>query len=805
MAVTLKELREQIQADKRLAIEVIHKADHAVDSFDHAVMRSDITGQPGAVARFNQFKRDQLRGLQAVGRSPFFARIEADRTDRSGTERVKLLISKARDTGGDVYGHDWEVVSWTSPITALVLNRPVGHRVDFVRRSKVIYVVGPSANYEEVVPRVRNADLVLASGKASVADEDELLEKMDAVVGAPLAPPAPVPYEAKPTFGLSDIIVLADQPQRAAMMLPFEQTLIIEGPPGSGKTSIGIMRIACLYDQQWDELGLEKGKDAPFHDYSSMQVLVFNDEMVEYLKGLAQSIGVEKVWVETTKVFFQKVCRATKMLSGTERVDKPTTAALKGRGEVLGAYFAAFQAHAQAYWSGARGALREALFAIGPDFLVLADELDRWIGRVAQVRFVENALTGSISLADALTATVSVIREGQSPSRFCADSTGRLPEHTGTGPSRVREERLREGVKAARKLVETTVRAACDRVRITRHMFGMSEYATLLNAARQDGLRPKAVDAGDRLWRVQYSKDNPSYSEFDLAVSAWLGSRILLSSNDREIPWIGAKRERFTHLVVDEAQDLSPCHIITLASQLAPKGTMSLVGDLHQNLNPLAGLRRWEDARVRDVARSMFGVNYRQTRELGEFLKELYRGLFGEVPGWAASDKTIGALPRVGTIRSFKDLSRAVATEARRWRDQIPNATVAVLYDGKMEPKRRQRLRRELEEALSDQLTTVDAVSPASGGSALRRTDRVMIVSVKQTKGLEFDAVVFVETKPRWSKPAIEVEVRAKNGLYVAASRARAGLSLCMVNLPSCIQDAVDSGRCDRAEWPADE
>jgi hypothetical protein len=359
-------------------------------------------------------------------------------------------------------------------------------------------------------------------------------------------------------------------------------------------------------------------------------------------------------------------------------------------------------------------------------------------------------------------------------------------------------------VKAARKLVEAAVRAAFDRVRITRLMFGLPEYAALLDAARQDGLRPKAVDAGDRLWRAQYAKDKPSYSEFDLAVSAWLGSRVLLSSSDRETPWIGGKRERFTHIVVDEAQDLSPCHIVTIASQLAPKGTMTLVGDLHQNLNPLAGLRRWEDARVRDVAKSVFGINYRQTRELGEFLKDLHRGLFGEVPGWAASDKTTGALPRVGTIRSLKDLSRAVAAEARRWRDEIPNATVAVLYDGKMEPKRRQWLRRQLEEALSDTLTTVDAVSPASGESPLRRTDRVVIASVKQTKGLEFDAVVFIETKPRWSRPAIEVEVRARKGLYVAASRARAGLSLCMVNLPSCVEEVMENGRCERAEWPED-
>lgn len=801
MGVTRKELREQVRADKQLASEVSQKAERAVDHFDHAVMLPDITGQPGAAARFNQFKRDQIRGLQAVIRSPFFARIDADCTSGADTTRIKLLISKARDTGGEVYGSDWEVISWTSPIAADVLDRPVGHRVEKGRRAKYVYVVVASAKYEEIIPRIRNAQFVFASGRANVVDEDALLEPVDDILVAPPAEPKPTQYEAKPTFGLSDIIVLADQPQRAAMMLPFEQTAIIEGPPGSGKTSIGIMRIACLYDQQWSELGLERGKDAPFHDYSSMQILVFNDEMVEYLKSLAQSIGVEKVWVETTKAFFQKVCRNTRMLSGKERVDKPTAAALKGRGEVLGTYFTAFRSHAQAWWTDSRDALREALFRLGPDFLALADELERWIGRVAQARLIDNALTGSIALADALTATIGAIRDGQSPTRFCMDSTGATPEHVQQGLSRLREEKMREGVKAAKRLIDSAVRAACDHVCITRLMFGLPEYAALLDAARKDGVRPKAVDVGDRSWRKQYSKEKPSYSEYDLAVAAWLGSRVLLSSTDRATPWIGGKRERFTHLVVDEAQDLSPCLLVTLASQLAPDGTMTLVGDLHQNLNPLSGLRRWEDARARGAVRCLFGINYRQTLELGEFLKDLHSGLFGEVPGWSASDKTTGALPRVGTVRSWEDMSRAVATEARHWRDQIPNATVAVLYDGKMKPKRMRWLRRELEEALSDQLTTVDAVSPESGGSAFRRTDRVVIASVKQTKGLEFDAVVFVETKPRWSKPAIEVDVRVRNGLYVASSRARAGLSLCMVNLPSCIEEAVEHGRCERIEW----
>ncbi len=93
------------------------------------------------------------------------------------------------------------------------------------------------------------------------------------------------------------------------MLLPFGDSVLIEGPPGSGKTSIGIMRIACLVDQQWAELGLQKGVDKPFHEYQWMRVLVFTEEMVEYLKQLVASIGVERVPVQTTKKFMQEICR----------------------------------------------------------------------------------------------------------------------------------------------------------------------------------------------------------------------------------------------------------------------------------------------------------------------------------------------------------------------------------------------------------------------------------------------------------------------------------------------------------------
>jgi hypothetical protein len=72
------------------------------------------------------------------------------------------------------------------------------------------------------------------------------------------------------------------------------------------------------------------------------------------------------------------------------------------------------------------------------------------------------------------------------------------------------------------------------------------------------------------------------------------------------------------------------------------------------------------------------------------------------------------------------------AFEARYWRENIEGnsgATVAVLYDGRLRPKRLTWLQKRIANALSDELITVEVATPGAGGEPLRRTDRVVIAS----------------------------------------------------------------------------
>jgi hypothetical protein len=796
--VSVEEISKNVAADKARAIEAIRKAKEELASFQDSAFVSNITGHPGAAANFSSFKRDQYRGIEMVYRNPFFYRVDTRRTMYGKTETVQLLVTKARDTGGVVEGDGWMVISWTAPIANMIQGRAPGEVVEFERGTKTAYEVNESAKYETLLPQFENAEFWLRSGKAAVAQETDLIE----IAAAPAATLPPQEYSAKPSFGLSDIIVLVDEPQRAALSLPFGQSVIIEGPPGSGKTSVGLMRIAVLYDQQWEALKLQRDKDRAFHEYSSMQVLVFNQEMVEYLKSLAQSIGVNHVQVNTTSDFFRRICRETKMLSGTDRRDRPSLAAIKGRREALTVYFAGFRAHAARHWESIRDELRQKLFNLGPDFLALADRLAGWIERIQNAKVVEERIDGYISVADSLTDAANEIGRMGSPTRRAQSPTSGGGEKAPSNP--LSEKTIEQRLPDARKLVETAIRGICSRAGITRAMFDQPEYDRLKEVLNRAGVSQRTIEDGDRLWRKQYAGDLPAYSELDLAMAAWLGAKLLLSKVENRKPWIGGRLERLTHIVIDEAQDLSSSHLTVLASQLDPTGTLTLVGDLHQNLNPHTGLRRWEDSGVANIKMSSFGVNHRQTQQLGEFLVGLHAGLFGEVCTWKASPKTVGLRPRAGVARSWNELAYAVATEAALWREKIigsSGATVAVLYDGKMQPKRLDWLKRKLEIALSDQLIAVEVATPESGGETLRRTDRVLIASVRQTKGLEFDAVIFIEPRPRWAKAMNDIDLRVRNGFYVATSRARAGLSMCMSNLPSCIESLVERGLCELITW----
>lgn len=212
------------------------------------------------------------------------------------------------------------------------------------------------------------------------------------------------------------------------------------------------------------------------------------------------------------------------------------------------------------------------------------------------------------------------------------------------------------------------------------------------------------------------------------------------------------ERPPYGHVVVDEAQDLSPMELRMLGRR-SRRGSMTVVGDIAQATGPW-GPKRWEEVLEHlpadDGAKVMrLTVNYRTPAEI----MRLAEGVLEALPVDLAPPESIrstGEEPEVvGT--SDEDLAAEVARRAEAEREHVAPGTVAVLCAPTDAPR--------LRAALSD------ATVPF--GEAAEGLDRpVTLVPVDVVKGLEFDAAVVCE-------PARVVREAAQgaHALYVALTR----------------------------------
>lgn len=99
--------------------------------------------------------------------------------------------------------------------------------------------------------------------------------------------------------------------------------------------------------------------------------------------------------------------------------------------------------------------------------------------------------------------------------------------------------------------------------------------------------------------------------------------------------------EQWSHVVVDEAQDLSVAEASFLGSLVAPRGALTVSVDFKQIVSPVKGMTDTEAFKVgRSIRddyedkRYPFGKNFRQSKEIGAFLKKFYWLAFDEEPNF---------------------------------------------------------------------------------------------------------------------------------------------------------------------------
>jgi DNA helicase IV len=207
----------------------------------------------------------------------------------------------------------------------------------------------------------------------------------------------------------------------------------------------------------------------------------------------------------------------------------------------------------------------------------------------------------------------------------------------------------------------------------------------------------------------------------------------------------------YGHVVVDEAQELTPM-AWRMVFRRCPGRSLTIAGDVAQTADP-AGATTWADAlrpHVGDRFRTeRLSVNYRTPAEIMDAAAELLPDAdrprsvrFTGVPPW---NRTV----------THAELAGIAAREVGR------GGMVAVITPDE----------RVAEVAAS--------VGVAAAGPDPDLTERLVVLGVRQVKGLEFDSVLIV------GPAAIQAGPRGRNALYVAMTRATRRLGLLELSRPS--------------------
>jgi DNA helicase IV len=209
----------------------------------------------------------------------------------------------------------------------------------------------------------------------------------------------------------------------------------------------------------------------------------------------------------------------------------------------------------------------------------------------------------------------------------------------------------------------------------------------------------------------------------------------------------------FGHIIVDEAQELSPM-AWRLLMRRAPSRSMTVVGDVAQT-GDLAGTTTWDQVFEPYVAQrwrlAELTVNYRTPAEIMAVAADVLASVDPSLPT-PRSVRSSGVAPWARRVEPAALTGELVST-VRRELAELGEGRLAVLVPAAREAA----LGREL----------VAAMPEAAVGEQPDLRNQVVLLTVKQAKGLEFDSVLAVQPDE-----VVAESPRGLSDLYVAVTRA---------------------------------
>ena len=553
------------------------------------------------------------------------------------------------------------------------------------------------------------------------------------------------------TGHMRDIVATIQAEQDAVIRSDLGGVLVVDGGPGTGKTAVALHRAAYLLYEHRERL-------------ASRGVLVVGpgEVFLRYIERVLPSLGETGVVLSTVGRLVPGV-RA-------EAVEPDEVAAVKGdlrMAEVL----------AEAVRQRQQVPRQPVEIPYGRVVLTVDREaVSSWRGRARRTRRPHNRSRAAFlrEMLDALaTQAATAMGRGILDAEGRADLVSELREHE---PVLALLDEWWPVLRAQAVLTDlladrVALRRASHRLtEAERHLLERSsgrdwteadvplldELADLLGtivAADPALLAQRVEEAMEEGYAAEMLAELDLVMPVDAAVVAarYRGTPSRRSTADR------ASEDRawaYGHLVVDEAQELSPMAWRMLARR-APSRSMTVVGDLAQASGP-SSIRSWGealDAYAGDRWRSVeLTVNYRTPAEVMTVAAAVLRVADPTaIPPQAI--RTVGEDPVAHRV-SADEVPAAVAEVVRREVDAYEGAgTVGVVVPVSGL------------DAIGRAMAT--AVPEASTSRTAALDSPAVVITARGAKGLEFDTVVVVEPA------AIAAErTRGQHDLYVALTRA---------------------------------
>ncbi len=692
--------KEQLQEDIQVQMKYIWEAG-STEADDWVASQDSVRQLNRGVIQSDK----TLRAYRRMIGSAYFARV--DFNDGTETTPVYLGIASLKD-GSEFYVYDWR-----APICSPFYDAEIGE-----------------ASYKLPDGTVVNGTVTLK--RQFKIENDKIIEIFDTntqIVDEVLAKI----LASTNTTKMRNIVATIQKEQNRIIRKNDVDILAVQGPAGSGKTSVAMHRIAYLLYA--DKENLNK---------TNMLILSPNDTFSDYISDVLPQMGEDNVYQTTFYDYVQTYVKEFKLKNDMNSIYEEL---------FVGDKTVFYNSIKFKFWPGYIKLIENYLeqtkynlFGIAQDVVVDGDVV---ASSEFLTRFVSNNLSGS---------GINILEQAKLVNEKIMALAGI---------------KLAKNAKAKNKL-EKQLKANLKKVTAKNLYSGL--YSTLDEfTARVQEIYNELGTTKQERFTIKELKEIFEYTTENL-------QKLTLSYED-VMPYLYLKervsgvveQHSIKQIVIDEAQDYSLVQYKILASVF--KGAqITLLGDLNQSIMPFVGYEDYDSIlstlkadRARDIVETQYLTKtYRSTVEINEFANKILNGSKAGKLIKTQLDRH-GEPVKVTKITTDGEASELVGDALKL---KTKNNTVAIIYKTEKECKEFQK---QLGKTHARKFTFM-----VDGENNFVNT-KIMVMPLYMAKGLEFDAVLIPKSNEN------NYNASNKKLFYVAATRAMNTLNIYYDDVPSSL------------------